>query len=295
MINNAFCLAVSLFVAAAVPPAGEDGDPFWASVAPKEEARAALKVMPRTNMTFVEAELEGAKCTLLVDTGATHTTFDMAFVKRNMPGSELVPVMMMGDTNVEGAPRFMRVKSMKIGAAEFKDFGAMALDISHLPSSLGAKVDGILGMSTLGRVPCLLSLSSKELVFVPGKDRRDGFDRPIMRNVQDPMSILLPVKFGERVIDVLVDSGSSMTFLSNDTLWPTVGEASEMPAVDINGKTGLKPQRGEKGVLPVCHGLVITPLVVPQPMNRIGADVLARYDMLIAGRYIFFRPGNLQL
>jgi hypothetical protein len=295
MINNAFCLAVSLFVAAAVPPAGEDGDPFWASVAPKEEARAALKVMPRTNMTFVEAELEGAKCTLLVDTGATHTTFDMAFVKRNMPGSELVPVMMMGDTNVEGAPRFMRVKSMKIGAAEFKDFGAMALDISHLPSSIGAKVDGILGMSTLARVPCLVSLSSQELVFAPGKDRRDGFDRPVMRSLHDPMSILLPVKIGERTFEVLVDSGSSMTFLSKDTLWPTVGEASDMAAVDINGRTGLKPQLGEKGVLPVCHGLEITPLVVPEPMNRIGADVLARYDMLIAGRYIFFRPGNLQL
>jgi hypothetical protein len=62
-----------------------------------------------------------------------------------------------------------------------------------------------------------------------------------------------------------------------------------MPAVDINGAAGLRPQAGERGVLPVGEGLEISPRVVPEPMNRIGSDVLAAYDMLIAGRYVFFR------
>jgi hypothetical protein len=47
---------------------------------------------------------------------------------------------------------------------------------------------------------------------------------------------------------------------------------------------------GEKGVLAVGDGLEITPLVVPVPMNRIGSDVLTRYDMLVAGRFVRFRP-----
>ena len=70
-------------------------------------------------MPLVEAEVDGAKCTFLLDTGATHTTFDLAFVKKNLPNATLTPVAMMAETNVEGAPRYMRVKSMKLGSADY--------------------------------------------------------------------------------------------------------------------------------------------------------------------------------
>lgn len=274
------------------PPAGQAGDPFWAAVAPRKECRAKLEVRSGSNMPFVEAEVNGVKCNLLLDTGATHTTFDLSFVKKNMPDAELVPVMLMADSNVEGAPRYMRVGSMKIGEAEFRDFGAMALDISHLHSSIGAKVDGILGMSTLGRVPILFSLGSSEMVFVPGKEVLDGFGPLIKRSLSDPMSILLPVELGGHSFEILVDSGSSMTFLSRDTGWPTTGEEANIPAVDINGSVGIKPFVGEKGVLPVGGGIEITPLVVSEPMNRIGSNVLKAYDMLVAGRFVCFRPSK---
>lgn len=282
--------SVALSALAAAYAGHAADDPFWADKAPESECKVAVKVNPGNNMPLVEAEVEGVKCTLLVDTGATHTTFDMSFVKRNMPDKELVPVMLTAESNVEGAPRFMKVKSLKIGDAEFGEFGAMALDISHLPSAVGAKVDGILGMSTLGRVPCLISLGSGEMAFVPGRETTEGFERPVKRSLSDPMSVLLPVKFGERTVELLVDSGCSKSFLSSDTLWPTTGEAADMPAVDINGSTGLRPQMGARGVLAVGEGLEIAPLVVAEPMNRIGSDVLTAYDMLIAGRYVFFRP-----
>ena len=272
------------------PSAGEKGDPFWADVAPEAEARVKLNTLSRNNMPLVEAEVNGVKCTMLFDTGATHTTFDLGFVKKHMPDAKLVPVAMMAGSNVAGAPRYMNVESMKVGEAEFKGFGAMALDISHLPAAIGAKVDGILGMSTIGRAPCLVSISSGKVVFAPTKETRAGFGRPVQRSLSDPMSILLPVKFGERTMNVLVDSGASMTFLSQETGWPTSGVEADLPAVDINGKTGLKPMVGEKGVLAVGDGLEITPLVVPMPMNRIGSDVLTRYDMLVAGRFVRFRP-----
>ena len=228
--------------------AGQD-DPFWAATAPRKECCVHLKVLPRNNMPLVEAEVDGAEGTFLLDTGATHTTFDLAFVKKNLPHAKLTPVAMMAESNVAGAPRYMRVKSMKLGAAEFCDFGAMALDISHLHASVGAKVDGILGMSTIGRVPCIVSFGAGEVVFVPGKESLAGFGRPVQRSLSDPMSVLLPVKFGDRTVEVLVDSGASFTFLSRDTGWPTTGEAANVPAVDINGKAKLAPLVGKKGVL----------------------------------------------
>ena len=274
--------------------AGQD-DPFWAATAPRKECRVHLKLLSRNNMPLVEAEVDGAKGTFLLDTGATHTTFDLAFVKENLPQAKLTPVAMMAESNVAGAPRYMRVKSMKLGAAEFCDFGAMALDLSHLHASVGAKVDGILGMSTIGRVPCIVSFGAGEVVFVPGKESLAGFGRPVQRSLSDPMSVLLPVKFGDRTVEVLVDSGASFTFLSRETGWPTTGEAASVPAVDINGKAKLAPLVGKKGVLPVGDGIEVSPLVVSAPMNRIGSDVLKKYDMLIAGRYVSFRSAASNL
>ena len=268
----------------------QKNDPFWAATAPRKECRVRLKLLPRNNMPLVEGEVDGAKGTFLLDTGATHTTFDLSFVKKNLPQAKLTPVALMAESNVEGAPRYMRVKSMKLGTAEFCDFGAMALDISHLHASIGSKVDGILGMSTVGRVPCIVSFGAGEVVFAPGKESLAGFGRPVQRSLSDPMSVLLPVKFGERTVEVLVDSGASFTFLSRDTGWPTTGEAANVPAVDINGKAALAPLVGKKGVLPVGDGIEVSPLVVAAPMNRIGSDVLKGYDMLIAGRYVSFRP-----
>lgn len=274
--------------------AGQD-DPFWAATAPRKECRVHLKLLSRNNMPLVEAEVDGAKGTFLLDTGATHTTFDLAFVKKNLPHAKLTPVAMMAESNVAGAPRYMRVKSMKLGAAEFCDFGAMALDLSHLHASVGAKVDGILGMSTIGRVPCIVSFGAGEVVFVPGKESLAGFGRPVQRSLSDPMSVLLPVKFGDRTVEVLVDSGASFTFLSRETGWPTTGEAANVPAVDINGKAKLAPLVGKKGMLPVGDGIEVSPLVVSTPMNRIGSDVLKKYDMLIAGRYVSFRSAASNL
>ena len=273
-----------------VAEAGTHGDPFWAAKAPRKECRVRLKLLPRNNMPLVEAEVEGTKGIFLLDTGATHTTFDLSFVKKNMPKAKLSPVAMMAETNVEGAPRYVRVKSMKLGEAEFCDFGAMALDISHLHASIGSKVDGILGMSTIGRVPCIMEFGASEIVFVPGKESLAGFGSPAKRALADPMSILLPVKFGERTVEILVDSGASFTFLSRDTGWPTTGEAANvLPAVDINGKAALAPLVGKKGVLPVGDGIEVSPLVVSAPMNRIGSDVLKEYDMLVSGPYVAFR------
>ena len=282
-------IAVFASVTCLADEAVPKGDPFRSATAPRKECRVRLKLLARNNMPLVEAEVDGATGTFLLDTGATHTTFDLAFVKKNLPNATLTPVAMMAETNVEGAPRYMRVKSMKLGAAEFGDFGAMALDISHLHASIGAKVDGILGMSTLGRVPCIVAFGAGEIVFAPSKESLAGFARPVQRSLSDPMSILLPVKFGERTFEVLVDSGASFTFLSRETGWPTTGEAANVPAVDINGKAKLAPLVGKKGVLPVGDGIEVSPLVVPAPMNRIGADVLSAYDMLIAGRYVSFR------
>jgi hypothetical protein len=203
--------------------------------------------------------------------------------------------MLMGDSNVEGAPVYFQAESLEIGGAKFGDFGAMALNLSHLPASMGVKVDGILGMNTIGRVPFVLSLSKGEVVFCPGEEARKGFDKWTTRFPGDPMSIMLKAVNDGKAFGMIVDSGASMTFLLSATGWPTTGEKADFSAIDINGSTGLAPQRGESGRLVVGRDLAleISPLVVDSrdpSMNRIGSDTLRRYDMIVDGFKVSFRP-----
>lgn len=278
-----------------MPVQGAEGDPFWSATAPTNEVRISMKVLEGRNMPFVDAKLNGVDCTLLIDTGATHTTFDLDFVKKSVPDAALQPVMLMGESNVEGAPSYFQADSLEIGGAKFGNFGAMALNLSHLPSAMGVKVDGILGMNTLGRVPVMISFAKAEVVFCPGEEARKGFDKWTPRFPGDPMSIVLKAVNDGKAFGIIVDSGSSMTFLLALTGWQTTGEKADFSAIDINGSTGLAPQKGVPGRLVVGRDLAleISPLVVDSrdpSMNRIGSDTLRRYDMLVDGFSVSFRP-----
>ena len=287
--------AIAVLAQSMMPVQGAEGDPFWSATAPTNEVRVSMMVLEGRNMPFVQAKLNGVDCTLLLDTGATHTTFDLGFVKGALPDAKLQPVMLMGDSNVEGAPVYFQAGSLEIGGAKFGDFGAMALNLSHLPASMGVRVDGILGMNTIGRVPFVLLLSKGEVVFCPGEEARKGFDKWTTRFPGDPMSIMLKAVNDGKAFGMIVDSGASMTFLLSATGWPTTGEKADFSAIDINGSTGLAPQRGESGRLVVGRDLAleISPLVVDSrdpSMNRIGSDTLRRYDMIVDGFKVSFRP-----
>ena len=287
--------AIAMLAQSLMPVQGAEGDPFWSATAPTNEVRVSMMVLEGRNMPFVQAKLNGVDCTLLLDTGATHTTFDLGFVKGALPDAKLQPVMLMGDSNVEGAPVYFQAESLEIGGAKFGDFGAMALNLSHIPASMGVKVDGILGMNTIGRVPFVLSLSKGEVVFCPGEEAHKGFDKWTTRFPGDPMSIMLKAVNDGKAFGMIVDSGASMTFLLSATGWPTTGEKADFSAIDINGSTGLAPQRGESGRLVVGRDLAleISPLVVDSrdpSMNRIGSDTLRRYDMIVDGFKVSFRP-----
>ena len=263
--------------------------PFVPATAPKARASAKLDVLKGRNMPFVAATLEGRKCNLLFDTGATHTTFDIGFVRRELPEAKLEAVVLAGATNVEGAPRIFRVGSMKLGDAEFGGFSAMALDISHLVPGIGAKVDGIVGMNVIGRVPSLVSLGSGEVVFAPGQDDLAGFGKGIARSVDDPFSVAVAPSYGGKRFALIVDSASSLTFLGRSLGWPSSGKAVNLGAVEVNGSTSLAVEAGLAGKLSLGEEVEVSPLLFDEPVGRIGADTLLRYDMLVDASQARFR------
>lgn len=262
---------------------------FLPAVAPKEPARAELRIMPGRNMALVRAALDGRECTLLFDTGTTHTTFDIGFLRRELPEKKLDDVVLAGATNVEGAPKIFAVRSLKVGEATFAGFAGMALDMSHLGGGIGAKVDGILGMNVIGRVPAIVSFGSRKVVFAPGKEDSAGFGEGISRIAADPLSVAMEVAFGGRKFEMIVDSASTFTFLEKSTGWPSTGEPAGIGAVDVNGRVSLATEKGRAGQIGLGIDVEIAPLVVGGPMNRLGADALLSYDMLVEQAQVKFR------
>ena len=262
---------------------------FLPETAPTNDTPVAVRVLGN-NMPIVRGEVDGKPCTLLFDTGATHTTLDRGFVERELKEHKLEKVVLAGVTNVEGLPSLVHAGSFKVGVAEFGDFDVMVLDISHFQKGIGEKIDGVIGMNVIGRVTTLVSLGAGEVVFAPARARLAGFTNAVDRAASDPFSIALKARYGEKDIPLIVDSAATMTFLGRETGWPVTDEKAEISATDVNGVgNALRPVVGREGVLTLGIPLSIRPMVVAEPMNRIGADTLLKYDLLIGWQRVAFR------
>ena len=275
-------LAVALNLAAR-------GDSFMPRQAPVAPAAAKVVVQPGNNMPVVAATLNGRPCTLLFDTGATHTTFDTTFIQKALPAAKLEPVVLAGQTNVEGQPQLLHADTLTIGEATFGDFDAMVLAMPHLSASIGTSIDGVLGMNVIGATRTVLSLGAGEVRFGLPIETRGDFGTPARRNPRDPFRIDLVAEIDGKALPLFVDSAASFTFLERSSGWKSTGEAAPLAAIDINGNSDLQPVRGETGALTLGTPVTIAPLLVPAPLNRIGADTLLRYDLLIEPRAVAFR------
>lgn len=263
--------------------------PFIPKGVPKAQASVKLRILPGKNMAFASATLEGRECNLLFDTGATHTTFDIGFIRRELPNVKLEGVTLGGVSNVEGAPKVFHAHSFNLGDAEFREFDAMALDISGLTSGIGVKVDGVIGMNVIGCIPALVSFGARKVVFMPDKEECDGFGEGIARFRGDPMSVAMVPTIGDKKFGLIVDSAATFTFLDKSLGWPSTGESVGIGAIDVNGNGAIKAEKGRTEKLKLGMDVEISPLLVAEPMNRIGADTLLAYDMLIDLRQVRFR------
>ena len=246
-----------------------------------------LAVRPGNNMHLVDASVDGVPCRMLVDTGATHTTFDLGFVTNRLPKAELQTVEVRGTTNVKAAPRFFPYATFKLGGHAFSSKGAMAIPLEALAPSVGERVDGILGMSDLSSVDFILR--DRELVFAPSEAERKGFG-PDVRKGGDAYRPFVAGTHGGREIPFLIDSGSSFTFVKEGLWKPSTNDVA-LTATEVSGKSAVRPRVGEEGVLELGIPLMLKPMIANREPNYLGADVLPQYDILFlsSGRRISFR------
>lgn len=282
-------VAAVIFAAATAFSAMSCG-PFTPAVGPTNAVSVSLDVRPRTNMCLVKAEVNGRPCTLLFDTGASHTTLNADFVRQELPDVKPEPVALEGATNVKAIPHCFQTATLKVGDAVFRDFTMMTIDLNHLTRGVGVKVDGILGMNVIACVPTEVSLAERRVTF--GATARADYGKAVKSTT--PNCAYLETLHEGKTIRLLVDCGSTYTFFEKG-LWRSTSAAQKMSVTDVNGRADNAPEYGVPGTLDLGMPIEVRPMIGCSHGNLLGADTLLKYDLFIDFPALRFRKWQEQV
>ncbi len=254
-------------------------DPFVAKTTFNACNELPLTVHPSTHLQIFQATLNGVPCTMLFDTGASHTTFDRGFIEKHFPSLTLHPIQVNAESNVQQSPSVFRVTSFKLGQANLKDFYAMTLPLGHL----GIKVDGILGMNTMAYAPFILDIGNQSVTWLPKETPfpEDAIVLPTL--LIDHKTLRLKATIGEVKMPILLDSGSSYTFFPKG-LWREDETASAVAfqTSDVNAVAQQSFTRGVKGDIQIgAYTWTLTPFLSAEPGLQLGADELKKVKLFI--------------
>ena len=260
-----------------------------ASVLLAVQLTVPLEVGEGNGLQLVKGSLEGVPCTMIFDTGATHTSFDLDFVTNAFPKAELIEIGLAGTSNVNVMPRLMKTESLKVGEMDYQGFPVMVIPFPGLSNRVGRKVDGILGMDIIRRMPMILSVKESKLILNP--DKVEGFGPRLKFDYSDfdgSPKVFYKGKDGAPR-SMLIDSGSSFTILTRPEDWAATGEAIDLGAMSVNGREELKMRFGEPGELELVPAeagaevkVTVRPMINPDhPCAYLGADTLRKYDLYL--------------
>jgi len=117
---------------------------------------------------FIEAELNGKRINMLVDTGASKTVFDInripKFVRKRKKTFESFETLSTGLGTNTMKSHFTKVKKFCISELTLEDYNAILLDMTHVNQSykmLGMQaIDGVLGSDLLMQYKAVINYKS---------------------------------------------------------------------------------------------------------------------------------------
>lgn len=156
-------------------------------------------------LPLVEAVVNGTAGTFLLDTGAQITLLTPQFAERAKLGGRIHQQGAKVNGSGDGVD-FALIGLLKIGGAEFRDFHALLMDISHLNNGLGVEPAGIIGSNVLLQAPFTLDYRSYVGAWnsappegaVPVPARFEG------------LSVYLAAALDGTCLPLLIDTGSSV-------------------------------------------------------------------------------------
>lgn len=250
---------------------------------------ALITVVPGNNMPLIDVELDGVKATLLLDTGASHTTLDYGFVTNSLPAAPLQEVQITGSTNVAVTPKLVGVKTITVEGKALEGEMVMTIDLSHLSKAVGRPVHGILGMNHLGLYPSIISLNKGTITWNPTQEDLVGFRPTMARKTGTTFEIMTKTPSG-KFAAMLLDTGSTFTFVTPE-VWEESEESVKMGAADVNKNAQIGYKRGKNGELNFGRGfkLELTPFISTDGKSQIGSDLLKSHDIYLTPTSVSLR------
>ena len=89
-----------------------------------------------SKLLVAQCTINGVPCNLIVDTAASHTTFDIKFIKKNFPGLPLENAQIAPGSNVNTVPQLFAMKTFSIGGLHIKNFFGLAMDLTPLQKDM---------------------------------------------------------------------------------------------------------------------------------------------------------------
>ncbi len=228
---------------------------------PPAAAESALLVRDAHCRQFMASCLvNGRPARLMVDTGATHTVLAADFVEQQLPQMEFVEGVKLSG-NATTPPR-LGVAELQAGGQQLGRGAVLVMPLEGVNTMLGQRIDGILGMSHLGRLTFTLDLRegrqghwdlpTETLPLLPLAGQRDAAGR-----------LMLSARCGNTACRLLLDSGSTVTTWPQGQ-WPAgEEEAQELRVGDVNGARSVRFSYGRAAALQL-GGDVLLPQIRPQ-------------------------------
>lgn len=241
-----------------------------------------------TGLLIVQCRLNGIPCNLIVDTGASHTTFDAAFIRQHFPAMVMQDIEVNPGTNVKEAPKLFPAASFSMGGMEIGNFYGMVLNLTPIRKANKTRIDGILGMNYLAFLPFRISAGNAFLQFLPQTNAISEPLFPLNAILRESGTFDILCSLNGKKFPLLLDSGSSLSF-APASVWPEDAQAAEhtVSTADINGASRT-PEVFKKGI-PSTLGLgpdfqipELSFMVTEKgDRNQIGLDTLKRFDIVV--------------
>jgi len=119
---------------------------------------------------FVGGAINGQRCDLLIDTGASHTIFDATLIpEKPKDGTEKHEIQSAGIHAGELKSSIGQIKNFKLGDLENEDWIVVLIDLSHVNNLYkkytDKRVAGLLGSDFLLKHKAIIDYKKKELTL----------------------------------------------------------------------------------------------------------------------------------
>ncbi len=238
-------------------------------------------------LLIAQCTINGKACRMLVDTAASHTIFDAAFLKKNFSDIPLTNVQTTDDSNVDSEVKWFAVKNFIVGGLNIANYEGLSMDLTGLKQSFKGGIDGILGINYLKFCPFFFSAKNATLHFLPRAVVERMTKKELFATRTDTGIYNIRCQLGKESFNVLLDSGATATKAASAIgKWPTDdAKAFQAPANGINGQVMVTIKPGVSATLQLGPDVKLNNqswfVDCSDGLSILGIDTLMQFDIVI--------------